>query len=1056
MAAAGVALNPSPASAATSVLTPSSLTTSAGTVGGGQPVTNLNVQDQSGTQDTWSKYVEFGGAYSGQLTYAVPGGVSASAVTGIQAKINYRGPDAATQPWTFKLKNWSTGTWTTIGSNASASDWGPWTLLTLSAGGTLADYISSSGAIQLQLTAGNDDDAADLDYAAIVLTYPAGADTTAPSTPANLAVTSVTSSSVSLSWSAASDDTAVTAYDLYQGGGPSPVASVTGTTATVTGLAASTAYTFTVKARDAAGNVSAASASATGTTSAAADTTAPSVPSGLVVTGVSASSVSLSWTASTDNVAVTGYQIHIDGATTPAATVTGLTATLTGLTPATTYTFTVKAKDAAGNTSAASTGATGTTSAAADTTAPSAPSGLVVTGVSTSSVSLSWTASTDNVAVTGYQIHIDGATTPATTVTGLTATLTGLTPATTYTFTVKAKDAAGNTSAASTGATGTTSAASGGTTTLTPASLTTSAGQLGSGQSVTNLTVQDQSGTQDTWTKYIEFMGAYSGYLGYTVPGGVSPSSVSAIQLKINYRGPDAATQTWTFKLKNWTTNTWTTVGSTAAASDWGPWTLYTFATSGTPADYISTTGAVQVQVVAANASDNADIDYAAIVLTTSSTPDTTAPSVPSGLVVTGVSATSVSLSWTASTDNVAVTGYQIHIDGATTPAATVTTTTATLTGLTPATTYTFTVKAKDAAGNTSAASAPVTATPVDTTAPSAPTAVTVTGVSTTSVSLSWTAATDNVAVTAYDLFADADATPEATVTGTSATLTGFAPATTIVFIVKARDAAGNTSAASAAVSATTAPTVALPAPVACPGCWHPAVATTWNWVLDPVPSPPYRAVQMYDIDGFAAQAGDVAALHAAGIKAVCYLSVGSREDWRDDAAQFPAAIVGSPLVGWEGENWLDVRDVRQPGSALAALMRARLDMCDAKGFDAVEFDNIDAFVNVTGFPLTGSDQAYYNAWLADEAHTRGMSTVFKNDIAQATLLLPYFDMALNEECHANGECAVYQQFVQAGKPVFIAEYTASPGFCVDSNAANFNGVQLSVNLDDSLFQPCR
>lgn len=499
---------------------------------------------------------------------------------------------------------------------------------------------------------------------------------------------------------------------------------------------------------------------------------------------------------------------------------------------------------------------------------------------------------------------------------------------------------------------------------VTPTAITTSSGSTGSGQTVANLAVQDLSGTTDNWDKYVEFGGQYAGYLTYAVPTTISPSSISGIQVKLNYRGPAASTQTWAFKLYDWSSSSWVSVGTNASAPDWGAWTLLTFNASGTLSNYLSSGSAMRLQLVANNANDAADIDYAALVLTTSSSADTTAPSVPTNVVVTGTTSSSVSLAWSASTDNVGVTGYEV--------------------------------------------------------------------------------------------FQGPGTTPVATVTGTSATVTGLAASTTYSFTVKARDAAGNRSAASASVSATTASSGGLPAPVSCPGCWHPAIQTSWNWVLSVVPTAPYRNVQMYDIDGFNASAADVTALHNAGKKVVCYISVGSYEDWRSDASQFPAAILGNNLDGWPGERWLDVRNVQQANSALAAIMNARLDMCKSKGFDAVEFDNMDGYANSTGFPLTASDQAYYNVFLANGARSRGMSAVMKNDIDQIATLLPYFDMALNEECNAFGECSPYSQFVQAGKPVFNAEYGSSTSFCAADNAANFNGVRFALNLDDSIFQPCR
>jgi hypothetical protein len=254
-----------------------------------------------------------------------------------------------------------------------------------------------------------------------------------------------------------------------------------------------------------------------------------------------------------------------------------------------------------------------------------------------------------------------------------------------------------------------------------------------------------------------------------------------------------------------------------------------------------------------------------------------------------------------------------------------------------------------------------------------------------------------------------------------------------------------------------------LPAPIRCASCWHPAVRTSWDWVLSAVPSAPYRKVAMYDIDGFDASAADVSALHHAGIKAVCYLSAGTYEDWRPDAARFPAALLGRSN-GWSGERWLDVRDIQQPGSRLRAIMDSRLEMCRQKGFDMVELDNVDGYSNSTGFPLTADDQLIYDATLANDAHERGLSVLQKNDDQQIPKLLPYFDGALNEQCNEFQECTTaqngsygYDQYVAAGKPVFQAEYNLSTsGFCAADNAADFNGVRFDLDLDDRTFQPCR
>jgi chitodextrinase len=136
--------------------------------------------------------------------------------------------------------------------------------------------------------------------------------------------------------------------------------SVSGLTATITGLSASTAYSFYVIAKDAAVNSSPASSTVIGTTTVyVADTQNPTAPTNLIVVGSSSSTVSLSWTASTDNIGVTSYDVFVNS--TFKTTVSGTTAIVNGLTPTTTYAFYVVAKDAAGNTSPQSNSANGTT-----------------------------------------------------------------------------------------------------------------------------------------------------------------------------------------------------------------------------------------------------------------------------------------------------------------------------------------------------------------------------------------------------------------------------------------------------------------------------------------------------------------------------------------------------------------------------------------------------------------------------------------------------------------------------------------------------------------------
>ncbi|WP_395293328.1 glycosyl hydrolase family 18 protein [Kitasatospora hibisci] len=188
-----------------------------------------------------------------------------------------------------------------------------------------------------------------------------GGDVVAPSVPGNLQAGTTTQTTVDLSWTASTDNVAVTGYDVFQGG--TKVATTDGATTAVTvqGLTAGTAYQFTVQAFDAAGNRSAAAGPVGATTKPPVDPdkqppTAPGTPT---VTGSDANSISLSWAASTDNVGVTAYDVY--NGTALAATVTTPSATVGNLAPDTSYTFSVKARDAAGNVSPASGPATGRT-----------------------------------------------------------------------------------------------------------------------------------------------------------------------------------------------------------------------------------------------------------------------------------------------------------------------------------------------------------------------------------------------------------------------------------------------------------------------------------------------------------------------------------------------------------------------------------------------------------------------------------------------------------------------------------------------------------------------
>jgi chitodextrinase len=199
-------------------------------------------------------------------------------------------------------------------------------------------------------------------------------DTTPPTAPSNLTATAASSSLINLSWTASTDNSGVTGYlvERCQGVGCSNFAQISTPAVSFfanSGLTASTSYTYRVRATDAAGNLSAYSNIATTTTLAGADATPPTAPSNLTATAASSSQINLAWTASTDNVGVTGYRIErCQGAAcnnfTQIATPTATTFNDTGLPASTSYSYRARATDAAGNLSAYSNVTTATTPAA--------------------------------------------------------------------------------------------------------------------------------------------------------------------------------------------------------------------------------------------------------------------------------------------------------------------------------------------------------------------------------------------------------------------------------------------------------------------------------------------------------------------------------------------------------------------------------------------------------------------------------------------------------------------------------------------------------------------
>ena len=317
---------------------------------------------------------------------------------------------------------------------------------------------------------------------------------------------------------------------------------------------------------------------------------------------------------------------------------------------------------------------------------------------------------------------------------------------------------------------------------------------------------------------------------------------------------------------------------------------------------------------------------------------------------------------------------------------------------------------------------------------------------------------------------------------------------------------------------------VPLPAPVSCTSwkgheCWFPphldgtGHPMRWDWQIG-LTTPQQRtgpsAVDIYDVDGFLTTPSELQAIHtqwqAATLphpRAICYLDL-AWEDYRPDGGTFqygglfPGSALGNVYFGYPQERWVDFRRL----GALTPMLDSRMAMCAAKGFDAIEFDDIQPSRN-SGFNLTSGDIQNYLASTFNTAHRLGLTVLWKNNGTLSWWGRQYADGAIVEECYVYHECfsswvagsthgsitctklsgptpCGWDDFTSdvtpeqpTGKWVGEAEYkqdrvVCDPGqpcrphrafstYCsiVYGRATGFAGVKFDVNLDGSLFYPC-
>jgi len=229
------------------------------------------------------------------------------------------------------------------------------------------------------------------------------------------------------------------------------------------------------------------------------------------------------------------------------------------------------------------------------------------------------------------------------------------------------------------------------------------------------------------------------------------------------------------------------------------------------------------------------------------------------------------------------------------------------------------------------------------------------------------------------------------------------------------------------------------------------ATGATFEWRLDDLPNDYTTDAEVVDIDAFSATPELVANLKAQGKTVIAYLSVGSVENFREDANDFPEEVIGNVYEGFEDENWLDIRKI----SLIAPIIEKRLDMIMSKGFDGIEPDNINGYQNNSGFNLNEADARAYSRYLIEQAHKRNLSIGQKNAEEIIPTLADEFDWILTEDAYADDFYKQLTPFIQLGKAVFMVEYTDrmsaenfTENVCPKASALSYYGLLKDRDLE--------
>ena len=248
---------------------------------------------------------------------------------------------------------------------------------------------------------------------------------------------------------------------------------------------------------------------------------------------------------------------------------------------------------------------------------------------------------------------------------------------------------------------------------------------------------------------------------------------------------------------------------------------------------------------------------------------------------------------------------------------------------------------------------------------------------------------------------------------------------------------------------------------------WKPKASENlkWQWQLQGKIDTTLP-VQVYNIDIEAPQV-KIDELKARGIKLICYFSAGTVESFRSDSRLFPQEIIGEQYEDLIDERWVDYANI----DAIASIMRARIEKCKSKGFDAIEIDNVDAHnyesrdeqgevVNIgTNFTMTLDESIAYVRWLTNEAHSRGLGIGLKNAEEMVADVVDEVDWMLVEDCYFDSWCSAATAFIDADKPVFMAEYDELvPDFtpaCELAKSLGYSAIWRDTSLSNTLYLAC-